>query len=59
MEEMLHYEEGGSGESDLFVLLRLLPSPPPFQSLSLCPALHHSIQTLPQHQISVVEAPHT
>lgn len=45
--------------ANLFVLLSLLPPPPPLQSFSLCSALHHGIQTLPQHQIPVMEAPHS
>ncbi len=45
--------------ANLFVLLSLLPPPPPLQSYSLRSALHHGIQTLPQHQIPVMEAPHS
>lgn len=43
----------------LLVLLGLLPPPPPLQSIPLRSALHHGVQGFPQHQVSVVEAPHT
>lgn len=43
---------------NLLVLLGLLPPPPPLQSVSLRSALHHGVQGFPQHQISVMEAPH-
>lgn len=44
--------------TNLFVLLRLLPPPPPLQGLPLSPCPHHAVQGFPQNQVPVVKPPH-
>lgn len=45
--------------SHLLVLLRLLPAPSPPQRFPLHSLVHQGVEGLPEHEIPVVEAPHT
>lgn len=51
-------EQPNASETDLFVLLSLLPPPPALQGVSLRPMVHQCVQRLPQHQVPVVKSPH-